>query len=270
MSFQPSDSKSLIPSWCRFAGRRAAVVLVPCAMLAMTGCDGDKSSDEESSAPAATTSSAKASASASASASAAPAAPPALELFSGAPAFEGKTKAYTFMGVRYDMPLTWREWNDKPEKLIATFNNPPNTVKGKLWLAFVKDTASWATAEAMTKTEEESRTAEVTQGGKKTGTLKVPSACEDAAFKATNVHHTKQTWSGPPKAATFGATKRPGAVMEGKDPKGKWTFYCVRAALTDSIGLVGAVAYRVDKKGHEKNGAALRAVLKSFRGEGKE
>ncbi|MBW2459147.1 MAG: hypothetical protein JRI68_31910 [Deltaproteobacteria bacterium] len=252
--------------------RSCALGLVLLAVSGL-GCDGDKKEAAEDSETAADTAqpadSAKAKPTGQASASAAPAAPPGLELFAGVPAFKDKTKPYMFMGVRYDMPVTWTEWNDKADKLISVFKNPPATVKGKLWLVWNQDFATWPTPAAMAKAEGESRNAAVTQGGKAVGKLTVPSACESATFEATNIHHTKQQWEeGAPKAATFGAKQRAGAVMVGKDKGGKWQVYCFRAIVTDEIGLFGAVGYRTDKKGHEANAAALHEMIKSFRSDG--
>lgn len=263
--FRSALASASTDGWSRRSVRAAAGLGL--LSLACLACKGETS--QAGAASASATATAKAASTATATATAKPAGPPALALFSGEPAFKGGTKPYFFMGVRYDMPSAWKEWNDKNDKLISVFNNPPATVKGKLWLVWEKDLATWATAAAMAEREND-RTAKVTQGGKQVGSMTVPSVCERSAFEATNVHHTKQKWDSEPKAATFGADKRPGAVLAAKDEAGKWQLYCLRAAMTDEIGLVGAIGYRTDKPDAEANGAALAEMIKSFRSDGKK
>jgi hypothetical protein len=192
---------------------------------------------------------------------------PGFELFSGAPSFEGKTKPKAFMGVSYDLPTGWKSFDIRSEQLIAGLSNPPMTVKSRLWLNFDQDMSVWATAADMAKLEKE-KTAKVFQGGKQIDTVPIPSACEEAVFKTTNVHHSEVQWVGEPKDATFGTAKRPGAVLEAKDPKGKWTIYCLRVSISDKIGMFGAVGFRADRPDSESNGKALVHVVKSFRAEG--
>jgi len=220
----------------------------------------------KSAAPSATGSAAaKPAATAAASASAA-AEPPKMVfgLFSGAPAFEGKAKAHATSGVSFDVPSGWNAEDDMgEEKLILVFSNMPGTAKGRLWFKSGEDMNKWASAAEMAKSQTK-KTGKLDDGS----SLPMPSMCEDAVFKATNVHPTKVVWVGDPNAASFGPAKLAGSAIEAKDPDDKWKMYCVRIAITEKAGIYGAVGWRIDKKDSEASAKAVGNVLKSFRPEG--
>jgi len=219
----------------------------------------------KSAAPANSAAAAKPAATASASASAAAEAPkPGFDLFSGKPSFEGKAKPHATSGVSFDVPSGWNAEDDMgEEKLILVFSNMPGTGKGRLWFKSGEDMNKWASAAEMAKSQK-AKSGKLDDGS----SIPMNTMCEDAVFKATNVHPTKVVWVGDAQDATFGAGKLPGSALEAKDPDGKWQLYCVRIAITDKAGIYGAAGWRIDKKDGEAAGKAVGNLLKSFRPEG--
>jgi hypothetical protein len=201
------------------------------------------------------------SAAARAPASAAAPAGSSVDLFAGAPAFEGKTTVRSFRGIAFDMPSDFRDFDDATAELVG-FNNAPSTIKARFWLSKSDGRNAWATAAKLAETEK-LKSAEVTQGGKSLGKATTPSPCESSVFEAVGVQPAKIQWVGEPRDATFGEGRLPGAIFEGKDPDGKWRLYCVRVAISDELGVVGAIGWRTDKGDAEGN--AMTNVLKSLR-----
>lgn len=251
------------------------VCLVVGLGTSLVGCDkggGEAGNEAASSAKPATTAKALATpeATAAPSASAAEAEPepdPGLDLFAGAPD-EGKSQPKAFMGVSFDLPSTWNTYDDRQEKIISAFSNMPSTAKGRLFVYTLENATEWASVKELEASQKEKEGKVTDADGKVISTIPTQTFCETAVFEATNVHHTKVEWVGGPQAATFGAAKSPGVVLEAKEPKGEWKLYCVRIAITDTVGVGGAFGWRLDKKDSEEVGKAVVNYIKSFRKEG--